>query len=127
VTSNSETALHFYPADRAKIYRANKILRVAPPEVDYTSLAEQINKHIDNPAIVTNAAEIRELLAASSTVSADYHLEPDGESIVESYTDESDRPDISIEHTDALKTMYRAIETLSLREQKLLKMRGISK
>jgi hypothetical protein len=126
ITSNSETMLHFYPTDKLKQYRANKLLRRNNGEIDYDKLASDINAHINNPKITTSRDEIRSLLSAASTMSADWCPDPDGDPIVDSHPDNSDsRPDAICEGSESLRVMYEAIADLSLRERKLLRMKGV--
>jgi hypothetical protein len=126
ITSNSETVLHLFPSDKLKIYRANKLLRRNSGVIDYDKLATDINAHIDNPKITTDRNEIQDLLAAASTVSADFCPDPEGDPIVDTHPDSADsRPDAMCEGSESLRVMYEAIATLGLRDRKLLKMKGV--
>jgi hypothetical protein len=67
--------IHFFPVDKRKIYRANKLVGRQVEAVDYDKLAAGVNKNKDGETVEvahrTNAAEIANLMAASSTVSTD--------------------------------------------------------
>jgi hypothetical protein len=42
----SETLIHFYPVDKRKIYRYNKLVRNFPSEIDYEKVAQLVNAGI---------------------------------------------------------------------------------
>lgn len=130
----SETLIHFYPVDKRKIYRANKILSKFGEMVDWEKVSEEVNKDVE-PAHRTNASEIADLIAAASTVSSDSPAQggdPEGEE--ESGTlpldtfqaDESTHPDVRVETQEALGVMSQAIPQLPLTERKVLRMRGVA-
>lgn len=122
----SETLIHFYPVDKRKIYRANKARRKFGDAIDYQSVAESVNADVPERAHQTNPEEIAELLAASSCVSGDVSVEPEGETTLERYeADIAGRPDLQAEDSDAILTMRSKIQDLSLVERKLLRMRGV--
>lgn len=127
VNAYSETLIHFYPKDRLKMYQANKLLRRQAGDVDYEKLAESVNKQLDDDKVTTNASEIQDLLAAGSTVSADYTADPEGSTVLDLHSDDPDlRHDTSLEKNQALEAMYGAIMTsLDFRERKILRMKGI--
>jgi hypothetical protein len=127
VNAYSETLVHFYPKDKAKIYRALKALRRQVGDVDYEKLAKQINEELDDDKCRTDAPEIASLIAAGSTVSADYNPDPEGETVVESFAaEDSNRPDQMFEDEQARRVMQFAISELSLFDQKLLRMKGVA-
>lgn len=122
VNAYSETLVHFYPGDRLKLYAAHKLLRRESGEVDYDGLADKVNEVLEDEA--TSASEIQDLLAASSTVSADFSPVPDGETIAETYADSNDIGE-SIETRQSIDLMVRKIAELDILEQKLLRLKGI--
>lgn len=127
VNAYSETLIHFYPKDKAKIYRALKALRRWLGEVDHEKLAKQINEELNDEKVRTDGPEIASLIAAGSTVSADYNPDPEGETVVESYAaDEGNRPDQLFEKEQAHQVMVQSISDLSMFDQKLLRMKGVS-
>jgi RNA polymerase sigma factor (sigma-70 family) len=124
----SETPIHFYPADKRKIYRANKIVGKFAEGVDYDRLADSVNVDVD-PSHQTNSSEIAALMAAASVVSADSATSSDPEApepIARFAAPESSRPDTQVEERDAFATMAEAMKTLSVFERKLLRLRGVS-
>lgn len=130
----SETLVHFYPVDKRKIYRANKLLsRGNAEQPDMEKLSEGVNSDVD-PNHQTNPSEIADLLAAASSVSADSPMpnqraqNPDAESFpLDSFrADESTHPDVRFEQAEALNVLERAIPDLPMLERKLLRMRGVS-
>jgi len=124
----SETPIHFYPADKRKIYRANKIVGKFAEGVDYDRLADSVNANVD-AGHQTNSAEIAALMAAASVVSADSATSSDPEApepIARFAAPESARPDAQVEERDAYVTMAAAMQTLTVFERKLLRLRGVS-
>lgn len=121
----SETLIHFYPVDKRKIYRANKARRKFGDAIDYTKVAESVNEDVEK-AHQTNPEEIAELLAASSCVSGDVSVDPEGETTLERYeADAENRPDLQAEEADAILAMRSKIQELLLVERKLLRMKGV--
>jgi DNA-directed RNA polymerase specialized sigma subunit len=128
----SETLIHFFPVDKRKIYRANKILAKYGENPDFEKVAEEVNKDVE-PAHRTTAAEIRDLIAAASTVSADApagEQETDGETTLTPLdtfrAPEDMHPDVRVETAESLALMGRAIHELPLIERKLLRLKGVS-
>ena len=127
----SDTMLHFYPSDKRKIYRANKI-QGAKGVIPFDTLADEVNKDADQTH-KTDADELHQLLAASSHVSMDAPVnensvvaEGEPESSVDHYAaDPASRPDVMVEEAEAHRALYNAIAKLSLLERKLLIMKGI--
>ena len=139
IADYSETQLHFYPGDRRKIYRANKITKHlidGSEEVNYDSLALAVNQSTNGYLLPspqrTTASEIHNLLAASSCVSADAVFEIPNEDLQEE-TNSSDkyaapeetRPDYIAEENEVLQKVLQNTQKLSLIEQKLLIMEGL--
>lgn len=123
----SETLIHFYPSDRRKLYRANKLAgkRAA---IDFELLAEQINS-VSDPTNQTTPSEIAELMSAAGCVSTESSASADHD--IGSYSDRCSaddcfRPDIQCEQAEAIKVMSEAIKKLSVFEQKLLALKGIA-
>jgi len=135
----SETLIHFFPVDKRKLYRANKLIRHFAGVVDHEKLAEQVNEGPANKkgeggeetvlmAHKTNASEIHDLMAAASTVSADSALptDPDApEPITRFAAPEAVRPDVQVEKHAALLLMAQAEKGLTLWEKKLLRLKGL--
>ena len=128
----SETQVHFFPVDKRKIYRANKLMsRFGGEHVDYEALAEEVNKDADE-AHKTTAAEIADLLAAASCVSTD-SAQPVGDSDLDNAPSvnrfaapASCQPDVQFEQHEVLSRLEEAIRKLPAIEQKLLQMHGVS-
>jgi DNA-directed RNA polymerase specialized sigma subunit len=140
IENYSETVLHFFPSDKRKIYRANKILRRwGRDNIDFEKLAEEVNQDPKKPgkliksSLRTNAEEISGLVAASSTVLASAYAGAETEGGDEEPLDNmatapiESNPDHRFEKEEALDKMRNAIyQRLSLREIKLLRMRGLA-
>ena len=123
----SETVLHFYPVDRKKIYRANKLIRQFGDNIDYVKLSEMVNEGIDHPSQRTNPEEIANLLQSSSTVSGDTAVNDTMETTLERFSDDGEtRYDQNVEDTEAMVIMKSSISELPLIQKKILRMKGIA-
>lgn len=128
----SETLVHFFPVDKRKIYRANKLMsKFTAEHMDYEALAEAINKDVDE-AHKTTAAEIADLLAAASCVSTDSvgptnsDAECDAPSINRFAAPACCQPDVQFERHEVMSKLEGSIRKLPMIEQKLLRLRGVS-
>jgi len=132
VTSNSETAIHFYPVDKRKIYRANKRLRQFQGQVDYEALSNLVNAEVENPAHRTNASEIADLLAAASVISLnekintnDSRPEKSIDAIVDKHSAQNDDSAEKLENADAMISLQESIgDSLNFREKKIIAMKS---
>lgn len=126
----SDTLVHFYPQDKRKIYRANKLMHKYGDldNVDFEGLAQEINDKFQD-GHTTNGSEVHGLLSAASCVSADsaHEVEQDGHgNLLEYYAaDEANRPDNIVESTNLKEVLVRAYSRLTIMERKLLVMKGI--
>lgn len=132
IENYSETMVHFYPVDKRKIYRANKLIGKHGENVDFEKLAVQVNEGVDTNHHTT-AEEISSLMAAASCVSSDATVKKDGTEKTEEISisqkfsiDPSNQPDTLVEENDAMRCMYKAMDKLSVFEKKLLQMKGVS-
>ena len=126
INAYSETLVHFFPKDRMKQYQANKALRRQVGEIDYEALALHVNTALKDSKVRTTSSEIQALVAAGSTVSADYSIEPDGETVLDlQAADPETRPDAIFEEREALDRMRAEIPGLALIERKVLGLHGV--
>lgn len=124
----SETLVHFYPVDKRKIYRANKLMKHFPDGVDFDLLAAAVNKEVDDGHLTT-PAEIADLLAAASCVSTDTSApnDPEESDVLDVYVaDVTAQPDYQYEQQEARQVLAAALSSLAPLERKLLKMKGIT-
>lgn len=131
----SETLIHFYPTDKKKLYRANKLVGRHAGEVNYDSLAEEINQYSKTKAgEETSSSEISHLMAAASCVSVnELDVNSDSEEGVRVSSngfanfaaDPSSQPDNQVEEADAQAAVRKVIRTLDPIEQKLLALKGV--
>lgn len=133
IENYSETMVHFFPVDKRKIYRANKVIHKYGDNVDFDKLAEEVNNGVDSEHHTT-PEEIAGLMAASSCVSSDANAgtpNKDEEDVARlsvsnvARVDPELHPDTLVEQNDAMRSMYDAMEKLSVVEKKLLQMRGV--
>lgn len=123
----SETVLHFYPVDRKKIYRANKLIRQFGDNVDFVKLAEMVNQGIEHASQRTSPEEIANLMASASCISGDTAADATMETTLERFSDdEEERYDQGIENTQAMVVMKSSIGELPLFQKKILRMKGIA-
>lgn len=132
IENYSETLLHFYPGDKRKLYRANKMRNRHGENPDFEQLANEVNEGADAEQ-QTTAEEIADIMAASSTVSAETPVsvagdeEPSEALLVHGFAaDESTHPDVRYEQAESMALMQRAFASLPLLHQKLLRLRGVS-
>jgi DNA-directed RNA polymerase specialized sigma subunit len=135
IEANSETFVHFFPADKRRIYRVRKIvgsLRDGSGNMDYEEVAKILNKkESEEGEELTSAEDLHHLMGAASVVSANSlpTTEDEGDgpnNPIEKYADEaSNRPDMLLEEAQSRRAVAKAIRTLPLLEQKLLRLRGI--
>lgn len=123
----SETLVHFYPVDKRKIYRANKLLRRNTDTIDFVALAGKVNHGVEKPGL-TNPSELAGLLAAQSYVSTEQTVR-DGEdevSVADRYAaPASCQPDIQFEAMDTHRSLKQAFNSLSPMDRKILRLKGV--
>lgn len=132
IENYSETMVHFFPVDKRKIYRANKVIHKYGDNVDFEKLAKEVNEGVE-PNHYTTPEEISGLMSAASCVSADATIgSPSQDDEKEQLTlsqriciEPELQPDVLVEQNDAMHSMYKAMDKLSVFEIKLLKMRGV--
>ena len=133
ISAYNQTSMHFYPSDRRKLYRANKMLARYEGEPDFEKVSKTVNSHLPDE-IQTSPDEIRALMTAAYGVGSIDNITPflsEGESdedlspLDALSADEETRPDVQAEYRDAMSKMYVAMQILSPLEQKLLKLKGV--
>lgn len=141
IENYSATLVHFWPKDRRKLYRANKgRAKIDSPTtgepktwtgidgVDFDKLAAVVNTDEKSGNLVeeshrTDAAEIADLMAASSCVSP---VDEEGNDQMSKFAAEDLwRPDSKMENREIMSIVKREIRDLSLIERKLLMLSGI--
>lgn len=126
IENYSETLIHFYPADKKKIYRANKILKSFGENVDYAKLADAVNHGIEQDSQKTTPEEIANLLASAGTVSGDTIVGDSTETTLERYSvSDEDRFDSGVESNDAIDKMRLALRDQPMIIQKIFRLRGV--
>lgn len=121
----SATSMHFFPTDKRKLYRANKMLK-REEDLDYNKISREINRMYGKP-FKTSPSEIVGLLTATSLLSIDSTLEDkQSVSIASVYPDTNEkRPDVNAMDNDLHDKLLNAISLLGVFEQKILKLKGI--
>lgn len=130
IEAYSETYLHFYPADKRRLYRAHKAIgKLREATVDFEAVARQVNQ--DSPDEVVSTAEVMSLVSAAAVVSANaLPLHQDEEEApvnpIDRYPTRVDQsPDIMYEEAQAKQAVRESIQGLTIFEQKLLKLKGM--
>lgn len=124
----SETKIHFYPVDKRKIYRANKILGRQSDQNDLEALANKVNIGVEKSGCTT-ANELAGLLAAQSCISIELQVQEGEDSVRIEDRFEAPRetqPDVICENRDLIFNLNMAMSVLTIFEQKLLRLRGLS-
>jgi len=128
VTSNSETLIHFYPVDKRKIYRANKLAGKNAGVLDFDHVSEHVNQGVEI-SHQTTPSEIANLMAAASTVSTDTPVTVNDEE--ESHVSDrfaapaSTQPDVCVENGQVDKLMADSMGVLSSFECKVSRLKGV--
>lgn len=122
----SETLVHFYPADKRKVYRANKAVgkTVSGMDgVDFDALSDRVNQEAEG-AFKTSPSELAGLMSAASCVSTD--IGPAGVRRAASRvaSPEESGPDRSAERSEESAFMRRSARVLSCVERKFLALKG---
>ncbi len=126
----SETQIHFYPTDKRKLYRANKAVgRLSGEPIDFEAMVEAVNHEVEGNH-KTSAAEIADIMAASSCVSADTPatttVEGEGGSYLDRFASAPEQqPDNLVETADAYSAIQRAMDKLEVIERKFIALRGV--
>jgi DNA-directed RNA polymerase specialized sigma subunit len=133
IAQYSVTMVHFYPNEKRKLYRGNKIIhRYSGDGIDFEAMANKINT-TSKPHQRTNASEISSIMSAASHVSAD-SLGPMTSLTSEHETTtadrfvapESDRPDVLCENSEMAVKLRQAVALLPLLERKVLILKGLT-
>lgn len=130
IENYSETPIHFYPVDKRKIYRFNKLAGRQNTTIDFDDMAKRVNKDVEEAAHRTNASELANLVAAASVVSTETPMGDDDEDTVrvaDRFAAPIDtQPDVICERNDSLQALNAALGVLDPFELKLLKLKGVS-
>jgi len=127
IEAYNSTLLHLWPVDARRVYRAHKASRFLDKNTDMDLIVAAVNENIPEKNHVT-VPEIQGLLAAASHVSGDCAVDQEtGDTTLECYEDDEEhRPDVIVERTQALVSLQAGLKDLSVVEQKLLRLKGIS-
>lgn len=128
----SEPALHFYPVDKRKLYRAHKLAnkyKDASSVNEFNNLAEEVNIGAKKNQM-TDSHEIADLMAASSTISMEvFKNQPEDINIkkksVQFMAPVSTQPDVMVESHNDTRVLQESMQKLSTFETKILRMKGI--
>lgn len=135
IEAYSETSLHFYPGDKRRLYRARKIMARMEEPIDYEKVCKLLNEEEETPVTVGElvnllaaASVINESMLVNDTIAHDNMGSPLDEATGEglaSYGDDTLRPDIVMEEAEARHRVADAINSLAIRDQKLLRLKGV--
>jgi DNA-directed RNA polymerase specialized sigma subunit len=129
IEAYNETSIHFYPADKRKLYRAHKATAHQVGAVDYEKVTENVNEGAEEGQR-TNPDEIADLLAAASTVSINAPSQVNDTDQATEPVDrfaaaDSTRPDVQVENMATVTALAAALARLTVFERKLLRLRGV--
>jgi DNA-directed RNA polymerase specialized sigma subunit len=135
IENYSETLVHFFPADRRKLYRANKnVGRLGGmADADYDVLADRVNDGVTEAMFRTTASELVELMQAASCVSLDAFTMPSLDPSDERSTSEDSgpkaadelRPDAKAEQRELAGLLQRYSGHFTMLEKKVLVLKGL--
>lgn len=130
IEAYSETSLHFYPGDKRRLYRARKAMARMDDPHDYDELARILNR--EEPESHITSGELANLIGASSVVNEGMLYDPTNEdsdeasdAITNHSAGEEARPDVALEEAEVRHRVASSIQSLSIREQKLLRLMGV--
>lgn len=135
----NETLVHFYPREKRQLYRLHKHEAKNAGPVDFKAAAAAVNKGDGKKAKRLKGAQrtsemkLACLAAASSVLSAETLTNDAGEQYgpstrtIERYAAPVDtQPDFRVERQDSLDKLKEAAKHLSIRQRKILVLRGIA-
>lgn len=126
IENYSKPMLYFFPGDKRKLYRANKVLNRFNGNIDFNKLTTIINDGMVEP-YKTNPDEIAALIAAASSVSTEAVESQEEERPITQYSAPvQTQPDVQIEDIDSRVALKKSISSLSIFEVKFLKLKGIN-
>jgi DNA-directed RNA polymerase specialized sigma subunit len=128
IDAYSRPMLHFFPADKRKIYHANKVIRHSKSVKD---LVERVNNNLPDE-LQTDESEIQLLMNAASHLSFDHEITvdaPGGTKSTQSFiqgmaADETCRPDVQAEQNDMNVKLLKVVQSLPIVTRKVLAMKG---
>jgi len=138
ISDYSDTTVHFYPTDKKILYRTNSI-RGRQHIEDIEELTKEVNNSWQNdineakkagkrvPIVPppSTVAELSELLAAASTVSADTTVNEEGFGIYDYYQD----PGLNIENDyiekECLSKIFELAKNFTILQKKVLRLKGL--
>ena len=127
----SRTLVHFFPKDKRKLYRANKLLHKFHGNLDLVKLAQDVNQDAKGRTVPkshqTTPEDLVGLLAAATGVASIDDTGTDNEgNLLDRYADNAEKqPDVEYERTEAYTAMHTAMARLSVFDRKLLKLKGV--
>jgi DNA-directed RNA polymerase sigma subunit (sigma70/sigma32) len=127
IEAYNATLLHLWPIDARRVYRAHKASRFLDRNADIDQIVAAVNENIPPKHHVT-APEIQGLMAAASHVSGDSAADQEtGDTTLECYMDDEEhRPDFLVERSQAWSEIHAGLQSLSVLEQKLIRLQGIA-
>jgi hypothetical protein len=122
----NQTFLHYYPSDKKIIYKSN-LLKIREKIEDSTVLLEAINAYLEenNDKRILENHELQHLLNGSNLESIENQTDEDGFNIYDTYIDENNNLENTIEKFDSLKKILVKCKDLEVIERKIIKLKGV--
>lgn len=118
------TMVHFYPSDKRKIYRANKVVG-KHMHVDLQTLTDEVNRDTEE-IYKTNPSEIADLMAASSCISMDsMSQDAEGRPTDRFLAPDESQPDNQVEYIQVVQKLGESMKGLNTLERKVLTLFGV--
>lgn len=132
IDAYSETTLHFFPAYKRILYKANSI-RGRQGIVDVKELTEAVNKSFQQdkaegksvPKENVTTSELHSLMSAASIVSADATVNDEGYGVYQYTMDSSQNIEEAIIGQESANQMLSLIKKLPIIQRKILRLKGI--
>lgn len=128
IDAYSATMLRFYPLDKRRIYRANKVMRrvAATDTIDMGTLSEAVNAGVKKVAHVATHQDMTCLMSAAvGTLSLDWQspgAEDETSFGATIPAEAASRPDVQYEQAETLRSVRSALERLGCIERKIVRM-----
>lgn len=122
----NQTSLHYYPSDKKIIYKAN-LLKSREKIEDSEVLLDAINGYLkdNDDKRQLEMYELENLLNGSDMKSVETEIDEEGFSVYDTYFEEENIVESTIEKADLLKNVLVQCKNLKIIERKIIKLKGV--
>lgn len=122
----NQTSLHYYPSDKKIIYKAN-LLKSREKIENSEILLDAINGYLkdNDDKRQLEMYELENLLNGSDIKSVETEIDEEGFSLYDTYFEEEDIVESTLEKHDLLKNVLIQCKNLKMIERKIIKLKGV--